>query len=251
MKRVMKLYRFQSGTIITKKHLLVSGPVSDEPYEVPVPFYLIDHPKGKVLFDTGQPYSAISGPKSGDYIPVMSGEHYVSNQLKRHGLKTTDITYIVLSHLHSDHAGGLEAFCDTECFVNEAELQNVGKTFFEEHPLKWKLLKEDYDIFGDGKVVIVFTPGHTPGHQSLLVTLDEGKILLAADSVYTDEILDHNVLPGVFNNKEDTIETLNKIKGMRNEGIKIVSGHPYDGGEPPLASSASNFANKFAAETGK
>jgi len=223
----MKLYRFQCGSIITKKHLLVEGPASEEPYKVPVPFYLIDHPKGKVLFDTGQPFSAISGPKGGNYIPVMSEEDYVSNQLERHGIKTTDITHIVLSHLHSDHAGGLEAFNSTECFINEAELQNgaVDK-LLEKYPLKWNLLRGDYDIFGDGKVKIIFTPGHTPGHQSLLLRPDEeGDVLLAADSVYTDEILDRNVLPGVLHDKDETIKTLNKIKEMRNIGIKIISGH--------------------------
>lgn len=218
----MKLFLFQSGSIRTKKSLLVEGE-SETEIEVPVPFYLITHPGGNLLFDTGQPRSAMKGPLTGDYIPVMNKADYVSPQLKKAGLTTSHITQIVLSHLHSDHAGGLEAFKNTECFIQEKELLADERN---RDGLRWRYLNGDYDVFGDGLVRIVSTPGHSPGHQSLLLKLEKsGKVLLTSDSVYLDEILDHNVLPGVYYDREATRRTIQMIRDMRQHGISVICGH--------------------------
>ncbi len=223
----MKLYLFQCGTIITKKHLLVEGPESNEPFEVPVPFFLIEHPDGNVLFDTGQPMSSVNATVTGNYIPAMAEDDHVSRQLEKVGLKTTDISHIVLSHLHSDHAGGLEAFKDAICYIQEKEIQHGNNQILADRdPLQCRFINGDQDIFGDGKLQIIFTPGHTPGHQSLLLNLEKwGKTLLTGDAVYTEEILDHNLMPGVFHNRKASIETIEKIQKMRTEGVRIITGH--------------------------
>lgn len=224
----MKLYLFQCGTIRTKKHLLTGGPVTDELFEVPVPFFLIVHPRGNVLFDTGQPLSAIAEAATGDYIPVMTDADYVAMQLGKVGLNPGDISHIVLSHRHGDHAGGLEAFRDAECFLQAAELNyGDGQNFIARYPLRWRLLNGDHDVFDDGGLVkIVLTPGHTPGHQSLLLKLDRwGDVLLAADSVYLDEILDCEVIPGENSRHGDTSETIGRIRRMRRDGVRIIAGH--------------------------
>ncbi len=109
---------FQSGSIRRKK-LLEKGSEMDTPFEMPVLFFLIVHPDGNVLFDTGQPPSAVDCKTHGNYIPVMTETDDVAEQLKKVGLRTTDITHIVLSHLHSDHAGRLEAFKGTVCYIQE------------------------------------------------------------------------------------------------------------------------------------
>lgn len=229
----MKLYMFQCGTIKTKKYLLVEGPKSDDEFIVPIPFFLIEHPEGKMLFDTGQPFSAVGAEEKGNYIPVMTEADYVSNQLERIGLKTTDITHIVLSHLHSDHAGGIGAFRDAICYLQEKEVAAGGggsHDITKRYPLRWHLLQGDreaaHDIFGDGSVQIIFTPGHTPGHQSLFLKLEDwGPTLLASDSVYTDEILEREILPGVFSSRENTVRTIGMIQEMRRNGIRIITGH--------------------------
>jgi N-acyl homoserine lactone hydrolase len=223
----MKLYMFQCGTVRTKKHLLVEGPETDAPFEVPVPFFLIEHQDGNVLFDTGQSLSAVDCTANGNYIPVMTEADYVSNQLEKVGLKTTDITHIVLSHLHSDHAGGLEAFKGTTCYIQKDELQHANnRNVIDKYPLRWSILNGD---FGDGRIhdlKVVFTPGHTPGHQSLMMKLKKtGKVMLTADAVYTGEILDNSVMPGVFHNREETVRTIEMIKIMRRNGVRIITGH--------------------------
>ena len=239
----MKLYLFQCGTIKTFKHLLVKDAGIGQPYEVPVPFFLITHPDGIVLFDTGQPLAAATAShgQDGNYLPVMTPDDYVIAQLARIGMRPSDITRIVISHRHADHAGGLEAFRDAACYLQKEELTyDDGQNFISQYPLRWQLLNGDHDIFGDGKIKIIFTPGHTPGHQSLLVKLEKrGDILLTSDSVYTEEILEKGILPGVFFNQDDTVKTINMIKAMRRDGIRIITGHD------PQAWSSFKLAPKF------
>ena len=220
----MKLFMFQCGTIITKKHLLVEGSESNKPFKVPVPFFLIEHLDGNVLFDTGQPMSAANCATAGNYIPVMNEADHISSQLGKTGLRTTDISHIVLSHLHSDHAGGLNAFRSAICYIQKEELGNDNMNTYP--LLNWRVISGDHDIFGDDAAKIVFTPGHTAGHQSLLVNLEKwGKTLLTGDAVYTEEILGDNVMPGVFDDREDTARTIEKIKAMRRNGVRVIAGH--------------------------
>jgi glyoxylase-like metal-dependent hydrolase (beta-lactamase superfamily II) len=220
----MRLYLFQCGTIQTKKHLLVKGQETDEAFVVPIPFFLVEHPHGTLLFDTGQPLSAAGTTAGGNYVPIMTEADYVPSQLARIGYRPSDITHIVLSHLHADHAGGIEAFADAVCYLHEGEPTH-GLT--ERHPLRWHLVRgARHDVFGDGKVQILFTPGHTAGHQSLLLDLEEwGPTLLAADSVYTDEVLAPGGFPGVCSSREDTLRTLDVIRDMHRDGVRIITGH--------------------------
>ena len=224
----MKLYLFQCGTIRTEKYRLAAGADPKEEIEVPVPFFLIRHPLGNVLFNAGQPRSMIGHASAGAYRAQMSEEDFIVPQLAKLGLKPEDIDRIVLSHLHSDHAGGLEAFSCTLCYLQRAEYE------FSMCPcksgLRTVLLKgaeeDGYDLFGDGTVRILFTPGHTPGHQSLLVNLKEtGPVLLTADSVYLAEILNEEILPGVFHSREETVRTIARIRELRRNGVKIITGH--------------------------
>ena len=132
-------------------------------------------------------------------------------------------------------------FRDVICYLQKEELTyDDGQNFISQYPLRWQLLNGDHDIFGDGKIKIIFTPGHTPGHQSLLVKLEKrGDILLTSDSVYTEEILEKGILPGVFFNQDDTVKTINMIKAMRRDGIRIITGHD------PQAWSSFKLAPKF------
>jgi len=217
------------------RHLLVKDCAPDQPYEVPVPFFLIVHPRGNVLLDTGEPKSAIAvrPDPANRYLPVMTAAEYVTVQLaEKLDLRPADITHVIVSHLHSDHGGGLGEFPDAVHYLRRAELQD-GDNAARLAPLRLKLCElddtADYDLFGDGLVRIIPTPGHTPGHQSLLLNLQHwGPTLLAVDSVYTEDVLRDGGLPAVAADWDVTRRTLDRIRAMRRSGIRVLTGHDPD-----------------------
>lgn len=221
----MKLRLFQCGKIRTKKRLLVAG-TGDAEIEVPVPFFLIEHPRGNVLFDTGQPLAAAKATAAGDYVPIMREEDYAPVQLERIGLKASDITHVILSHAHSDHAGGAEAFPDARLYLREEEAGGVGENVCPDRCVFKQGENELFDVFGDGGVQIVFTPGHSPGHQSLLLELEKwGTVMLAADSAYTEEMLNGGAVPGVFQDHVAARRTIEKLRALRRGGARVITGH--------------------------
>jgi glyoxylase-like metal-dependent hydrolase (beta-lactamase superfamily II) len=220
----------------------------NKPVDIPIPFFLIMHPKGNVLFDTGNALAVAENKIKhwgriaiAAYDPVMTRDDYAVNQLAKVGLKREDITHVIFSHLHIDHAGAAGEFPKAIYFVQRAELQYAYvpdffqadayvRADFDKPQLNWRLLEgyqEDYyDVFGDGKLRIVFTPGHSPGHQSLLVNLEKwGPTLLTADSVYTEEILEEDILPGLVYSPPDTVKSIKKIRDLRRNGVRIITGH--------------------------
>lgn len=164
--------------------------------------YLIVHPRGTVMFDTGgigdDKFPADGGPaKEG----IMSATKKLVPQMAAAGYTPSDVTYLVLSHYHSDHTGNANLFGGATWIVQKAERDFMFSdapqgiiqpaTYGALKNAKTKILNnEDFDIFGDGTVVIKTTPGHTPGHQVLFVTLAKtGPILLAGDLYhYPEEI---------------------------------------------------------------
>jgi len=245
----MRLYLFQCGTLKSQKHYFTLGRGVGEPFEVPVPFFLIDHPRGKVLFDTGNAL-AVSNDKIEHwgpgvctaYDPVMTADDYCVHQIRKLGIEPEEISHVIFSHLHLDHAGGTGAFPRATYFVQRAEMHYAYtpdffqksayiRKDFDKPDLDWYLLDgaaEDlYDLFGDGSIRILFTPGHTPGHQSLLVHLKGwGPTLLTGDSVYTEEILDEDVLPGLVYSPPDAVKSIKRIRNLRRDhGVRIITGH--------------------------
>ena len=108
-------------------------------------------------------------------------------------MKPSDIKFVAVSHTHPDHVGNVTLFPQSTLLVQKAEYDwpsPLGPRFKPEHPAT--KLDGDHDVFGDGSVVIIATPGHTPGHQSLLVKLRmTGAVLLSGDAVHFKENRDN------------------------------------------------------------
>jgi N-acyl homoserine lactone hydrolase len=154
--------------------------------------FLVVHPKGTLIWDTGLPESTPDGTLLANNFELHI-PHKLSQQLREIGYDPTTITYIALSHFHSDHAGNVALFPKATLLVQRPEYaaafgptpQKFGfdpATYASLKSNPVKQLDGDYDVFGDGSVVIKRAPGHTPGHQMLFVRLPKtGNVLLSGD----------------------------------------------------------------------
>jgi glyoxylase-like metal-dependent hydrolase (beta-lactamase superfamily II) len=180
--------------------------------------YLIKHAQGWFLWDTGIPDAVAAMP---DGLPAADPKavHWyrpktLAAQLEQIGVKPSDVKAMAVSHTHPDHIGNVEMFPAAMLYVQKAEYEWPGTNnqprFKPEHPVT--LLEGDRDIFGDGSLVILSTPGHTPGHQSLLVKLPKtGEVLLTGDAVHFKSNWDNRRVPSLNFNKEQTVASMEKI----------------------------------------
>jgi N-acyl homoserine lactone hydrolase len=180
--------------------------------------YLIKHPQGWLLWDTGVSDSVAAMPNGLAPSDPRSIHWRRPKTLAAHldqlGLKPSDIKAVAVSHTHPDHVGNVEMFPAAMLYVQKAEYEwpgaNNAPRFKPEHPVT--KLEGDRDVFGDGSVVILSTPGHTPGHQSLLVKLPKaGAILLSGDAVHFKENWDNRRVPSMNFNKDETVASMQKI----------------------------------------
>lgn len=219
----MRFTVLKTGTIRTWRHLLAGETVTPERIEVPVPFFAIEHRGLLILFDCGQQMPEMPVAETADYIPVMTAEDALPRQLEQHGLSAEKVSHLILSHAHGDHCGGLAELGNITCLIQRQEIETpAGKKLISAFPeKKWQILDGEADLFHDGRLIAVPTPGHTPGHQSLLLTLDDGtRICLAADALYMDRALDDD-LEMRFTSRE----AVEYFRRLRNEGVHIISGH--------------------------
>jgi N-acyl homoserine lactone hydrolase len=187
-----KLYIFDCGTLKSGNPdvLLARGVTVTD---MSVTAYLIVHPRGTLLWDTGVIPDELIQP--GGTTEARATVHKtLRSQLAEIGYKPSDITYLALSHNHYDHSANANGFAGSTWLVQKAErtamfpdtppqnLNNAAARFSELKNSKTVLLDGDYDVFGDGTVVIIATPGHTPGHQSLFLKLAKtGPVVLSGD----------------------------------------------------------------------
>jgi glyoxylase-like metal-dependent hydrolase (beta-lactamase superfamily II) len=180
--------------------------------------YLVKHAKGWLLWDTGVA-DAIAAMPDGLVPSDPRGLHWhrartLAAQLEELQLKPADIRFVAISHSHPDHIGDLALFPMATLLVQRAEYEwpgPEGKPRFPPKPAADEL-GGDRDVFGDGSVTILATPGHTPGHQSLLVKLaGTGAVVLSGDAVHFQDNWDHRRVPGINFDKEQTLASMQRI----------------------------------------
>jgi N-acyl homoserine lactone hydrolase len=182
--------------------------------------YLIRHAKGLLLWDTGVPDAVAAMPDgmvTGNGAITYRRSKTLAAQLAELGVKPADIKYVAISHTHGDHVGNLDLFPEATLLMQAAEHDWAfagGKKPFAPHE-KIEKLSGDHDIFGDGSVVILATPGHTPGHQSLLVNLAKtGPVILSGDAVHFQDNWDHKRVPSMNTSKDETLASLDRIEKL-------------------------------------
>jgi len=214
------------------------------------PCFLIVHPRGTMMWDTGEiPDSAFQSGVSPAKQGAFTVDRPLLPQLAALGYVPKDITYLALSHYHGDHVANASLFASSTWIVQQgdrdaifAPRQDNGKKlggvgdpkYFEALATsKTMLLKgEDHDVFGDGAVTIKFTPGHTPGHQSLYLKLAKtGPVLLSGDLYHYPEEITYKRIPSFDFDKEQTAKSRAMIEDfVKKNKAQLWIQHDYTAG---------------------
>ena len=248
MSNDIRLYFFQTGQIRQKEVDIKLGYSQDDFY-TPIPWYLIVHPKGNVVIDGGTAVEAAHDPEgwwgetTKKYYPIMDPDEGCVNSLAKIGMKPDDVKYVLHSHLHLDHTGACGNFPKATHLVQRAEIDwaysadwfmqgGYIKNDLYKDNITWDVMEDEdeYDLFRDGSVLTFQTPGHTPGHQSILVNLpNSGPILLAIDAAYTMDHWEQKCLPGALTSAREAAASVRKLRRIAEmEGAMVVPGHDME-----------------------
>lgn len=235
----MRVYAFPCGWLTSRLDNFLEK--AEGEIRVPVPCFLIDHPKGKLLFDSGlhpdtqqDPHGRLGALARIFRVEFQPGEE-VAGRLRGLGVDPARIDAIVCSHLHFDHAGGLGSIPNARLIVQRAEWEAgqdadiSAKVGFDrrdyDHGHERQTVNGEHDVFGDGRVVCLPTYGHTPGHQSLRLRLDGGDVLLSGDACYLRRTLETMRLPRFVYDREAQLASLERLRRLEADGVRIVFGH--------------------------
>lgn len=247
----MEMYPFSCGSYVIDKGIL-DNKSWGTPYEHPNPMFAFRHKVGVAVFDTGHNHRSLADPR-GWYGKTLDGfieirvreEDCLPAQLRRVGIDAAEVTHVILSHMHIDHAGEMTAFPKALFVVRAAELlaawwpaANQRGSYIMNDLLptrEYDFLElpdsGDFDVFGDNSLVCIHTPGHTPGHQSLRVTLPgyPCPIVLCGDACYGEANL-QGTLPnsGVLTDPRQWYQSIQALRQLQRLGCELWFGHDMD-----------------------
>jgi N-acyl homoserine lactone hydrolase len=227
-----KLFRLDCGrSLANDESVWTPGENVGRSIEFSSTCWLIKHGSEWLPWDAGVPESAHNDPRGWSTIPTLIVYHLdktLTDQLAEIGLKPRDIARVAISHTHGDHIGNVGLFPNSAILMQRAEYSwinspngpndNVNQLMALARellgaPKNLQLIDGDSDVYGDGSVTLVSTPGHTPGHQSLLVHLkNSGFIILSGDVVHSEENFEKNIVPSLNTDKAQSIASMERIR---------------------------------------
>ena len=231
-----RLYVFDCGRQIVKdQSRWTPGLNVGQPKEFSNNCYLIQHERGTLLWETGVPDS-VAEVKDGLTVAngaiVIFRDKTLVAQLASLGVKPDDITYVAISHAHGDHIGNAKIFAKPKTLMQKLEYEFAMKMIPK--PLNdgqtVEMLGGDRDVFGDGSVMIYSAPGHTPGHQVLLVKLPKtGAVILSGDLVHFQYMWDNKLVPPFNFSKDQSLASIERVaKLMAENQAQLWIGHDKD-----------------------
>jgi len=237
----MRVQRLDVGWFTAPAALMRQGEPRDSLFRFPVPAYLIETGEQRILVDTGLNPAAVADPAGFYGQPeAMSLFSFEQEQSVADQVDLDTLTMVVLTHLHWDHVGGLPLVPASVPLVIQRREWDAGhdsamlqRNFFfprdyaEERPLV--LVDGDHDLFGDGSIELLFTPGHTPGHQSLRI----GDLVLGGDVVLFADGLDDHRFP-IFGDQDAQARSAERLRELRDAGLTVIPGHDPDVLRPGL-----------------
>jgi glyoxylase-like metal-dependent hydrolase (beta-lactamase superfamily II) len=223
----VRLYVFDCGLIGAADISMFNLSNDETPVrELFVPCYLIEHPQGRLIWDAGLPLAmAGQGRIEQEGGVYMNYERSLIDQLADMGLEPADIELAAFSHMHYDHVGAANAFTKSTLLIQGTEhaaaFKDGANPYFQPDlymNLKdsdMKILDGDHDVFGDGSVMIVSAPGHTPGHQVMLLRLaNTGPLLLSGDLYHFQMSRTLRRAPTFNTDAEETLRSMDKVEAL-------------------------------------
>ena len=236
----VELYAYTCGRLTIPHNFLLEG--ESGWVTVPIPAYLIVHPRGRVLFDSGLHLQSQTDPigyigEAGmryNTFHFEAGEE-VSARLAAMGVAADQVEFIVISHLHYDHSGGNGQIPNADVVVQRREWAHATAAADSNQGYlskdwdtgqKVRQVDGEHDLFGDGAVTCIPTYGHTPGHQSLRVLTERGgEFVLCGDACYLKRSLETLHAPGVIADKAAALAVFARFRKMQARGATIMYGH--------------------------
>jgi glyoxylase-like metal-dependent hydrolase (beta-lactamase superfamily II) len=237
----MKLNFLPAGRVRMKKSIYIPGADRSETIELPVSSALIRHKQGNVLFDTGCHPSAVDhaeerwGALARVMTPIMSADEMLMPSLACIGVNPDDIDVVVNSHFHPDHCGCNQFFKKATFYAHAREVEAASAAGAESAGYlraEWdcgqpmEKVEGEKDLFGDGGVVLIPLPGHTPGSLGAMVNLDrDGSFLLASDAISLRQSLDTDTAPRNTWNTDLLLQSYQEVRRIEKSGATVICGH--------------------------
>ena len=228
----VKLHLLDFGYNMADNSIFIAGENPGKRVRVPIMGCYIDHPKARILVDTG-----VSDPRQTAAVEcqyVGTTETNAVGQLKKLGVDAASIDYVIITHLHWDHGGGIKLFPNAKVLVRREELMeafvpvvkgdmNYHRVDFDDESIKWEFLQNgvDHELL-DG-VTLLSVTGHTAGTQNVLVRTSEGPVIYASDSVYWYRNWNENRIPGICYSVPEWLNAVAKMKAIN--GVTMIPGH--------------------------
>lgn len=237
----MKMHVLSGGRLRMRRGVYIAGAEKHETIDLPVACYLLRHPQGNVLFDTGCHPSTEHDPEArwgamSRAMTVLSGpgDNLIRN-LDSVGVSPDDIDVVVNSHFHTDHCGCNAYFRKATFICHARELEaadredadKVGYLAIDwKQPMPIETIDAERDLFNDGRIVLLPLPGHTPGMTGALVALDRcGSFLLASDAVALRHSLDTDSNPRNTWDQELATRSMAEVRRIEAAGTTVLFGH--------------------------
>lgn len=238
----IRIYTLDCGSVdFTDIGLFSSGEYAGRAKKMAVPCFLIRHPDGDMVWDAGIPDAINQLP---DGLEILGGLAVarvpitMKSQFEQLGLSTKDVEYLALSHAHFDHTGNVDQFSDSTLLIYKSEHDFMFGAGVEAgvvdaglvEPLrsvKTNIIDGEHDVFGDGKVIIIPTPGHSPGHSVLLVKLkNKGSVMFSGDLFHLAESRERKIVPMINPDREQTLASMDVFNArVEKEGAKVIIQH--------------------------